>query len=167
MIIEGGKCEGGIESTVCDVTGDVPVILRSGLITREMIKEAVGACDVYSKPVNPNEPVRSPGMKYKHYAPHCETALFNENQLDEVLKKYKSYESAGKKPYILCENSIAQHFEGCNLLLLGENEKQMAANLYSKLHEGEIVADIIIGIEPEKKDGIMTGVINRLTRACR
>ena len=39
LILDGGECEGGIESTVCDVTGDIPVVLRPGLITREMIAE--------------------------------------------------------------------------------------------------------------------------------
>ena len=44
LILDGGECIGGIESTVCDVTGDIPVILRPGLITREVIASIVGGC---------------------------------------------------------------------------------------------------------------------------
>ena len=47
LILDGGECQGGIESTVCDCTGDIPVVLRAGLISREMIEEVVGACDEY------------------------------------------------------------------------------------------------------------------------
>ena len=64
VVLQGGKCEGGIESTVLDCTGDFPVILRSGLVTREMIEKVAGRCGeyVYKEGVA----ARSPGLKYKH-----------------------------------------------------------------------------------------------------
>ena len=61
VILDGGKCSGGIESTVLDVTKPVPVILRSGLVTAEMIKRVVGACEYVQNAGD--DVVRSPGMK--------------------------------------------------------------------------------------------------------
>jgi L-threonylcarbamoyladenylate synthase len=61
LILDGGKCSGGIESTVLDVTGEVPRILRAGLITREMIIEVCGACDIAQH--KQTDKVKSPGVK--------------------------------------------------------------------------------------------------------
>ena len=66
LILDGGTCVGGIESTVCDVTGEIPVILRPGLITREMIADVVGACEEYTPNLERGEKVKSPGVLYKH-----------------------------------------------------------------------------------------------------
>lgn len=67
-IIDGGECLYGLESTVVDCTGDVPVILRPGAVTASMIKEVCG--DVrFGDKIKEGETPRSPGMKYRHYAP--------------------------------------------------------------------------------------------------
>lgn len=164
LILEGGKCVGGIESTVCDVTGDVPMILRSGLITREMIAEVVGACDVYT--MKEGEKPRSPGMAYKHYSPSCRTLLFKSSEFHKIIEIYKSEQNKGNSPFILCEGKIADKLAGYNILNLGYTSEDIASNLYYALRDGEKKADIIIAIEPENQDGIMVGVMNRLTRAC-
>ena len=72
LILDGGRCEGGIESTVLDCTGETPQILRAGLVTQEMIASVVGDCGVYH--MRAGEKPKSPGMAYKHYAPGCRTA---------------------------------------------------------------------------------------------
>ena len=66
LILDGGDSEGGIESTVCDVTGAVPVVLRPGLITREQIAAVVGECEEYVPDFSKTEKVKSPGLLYKH-----------------------------------------------------------------------------------------------------
>ncbi len=164
LILDGGRCSGGIESTVCDVTGEIPVVLRSGLISMEMIADVVGRCDTYIPKAG--EQVRSPGMKYKHYAPKCSTLLFEFNQLDEALLEFRRLLEQGKRVLILCEKEIGYLFPKESVLNLGATETEMAANLYQLLHEGEKRADVLIGIVPKKHDGIMAGVINRLSKAC-
>ena len=163
LILEGGKCEGGIESTVLDVTGATPLILRSGLVTREMIINVVGACEYADKPVG--KEVRSPGMKYTHYKPKCETVLFEKNQLDLAQSLYNSYVSDGKTPYFMCDNVTANSLNG-NKLLLGVSSEEIASNLYYKLLEGEKIADVIIAISPDRYDGVYLGVMNRLVKSC-
>ena len=161
VILDGGKCSGGIESTVLDCTGEIPVILRSGLITREMIKKIAGDCGEYI-PVH-GEKVRSPGMKYRHYSPNCKTMLFSFDEREKAVEEYKKTEKA----YILCDNTTAKLIDVERILRLGETEDEIASNLYLKLREGENKADVIIAIAPEKKGGVMAGVMNRLTKACK
>ena len=163
LILDGGKCEGGIESTVLDVTTEMPTILRSGLVTAEMIKSVVGKCE-YSKNLSTDK-LRSPGCKYSHYNPKCKTAFFDRNDIENAVKLYREYENNGKKPYFLCDNEIAGKVGG-NILNLGCTGEEIASNLYDKLLEGEKIADIIIGISIDTGTDIDVGIMNRFTKAC-
>ena len=164
LILDGGKCQGGIESTVLDVTEKTPRILRAGLITKEMIEQAVGSCEIAEH--KEGDKVISPGVKYKHYKPRCETALFSESQIDKAIELYKEYENNGKKPYIMCKNGLKERFSGLNVLLLGNNEHEIASSLYDTLLTYENVADVIIAIEMPNETGVYLGIMNRLRKSC-
>lgn len=164
-ILDGGKCSGGIESTVLDCTGEVPCVLRSGLITREMIARVVGSCDEYI--MKDGERVRSPGMKYKHYSPRCETKLFTYDERLTAFELCKTKIAEGIKVFLLCDSETAEQTDIKNILCLGQTEIEIASNLYDKLREGEEIADFIIGIAPQKQDGVMVGVMNRMSKACK
>lgn len=165
LILDGGKCSGGIESTVLDCTGDTPMILRSGLVTKEMIEKVAGECGVYV--LKQGEKAKSPGLMYKHYSPNCKTILFDSNRIDEALYEYEKSIKSGVKTYILCDDNTAKHLGVENVLNLGKDETEIASNLYYKLREGEAVAEYIIAITPAFSGGVMQGVINRLTKACK
>ncbi|MBQ9713743.1 MAG: threonylcarbamoyl-AMP synthase [Clostridia bacterium] len=164
LILDGGSSVGGIESTVCDVTGDVPVILRPGLITKEQIAAVVGACEEYAPQLVEGEKVKSPGVLYKHYSPRCKTLLFN--TAEEGLKAYRLMKET--RVAVLCEDFVAGQFvkAGAVVLNLGRTEQEMAARLYGLLRDAEKICDVLIAVEPNKKDGVMTGVLNRLRKAC-
>lgn len=168
LILDGGKSSGGIESTVLDCTGSVPCVLRSGLITREMIAEVAGDCTTFVP--KDGEKVRSPGMKYKHYSPNCRTMLFDYANAFRALEEYNGQRSAGVKAFIMCDDDCRRNFFGCvpesDVLMLGKTADEIASNLYFKLREGEKTADLIIAVAPKEQDGIMVGVMNRLTKAC-
>ncbi|MBR2498680.1 MAG: threonylcarbamoyl-AMP synthase [Clostridia bacterium] len=164
LILDGGKSSGGIESTVLDVTGSVPRILRAGLITKEMIEEVVGACEIaYHKD---GDKVKSPGVKYTHYKPLCETMLFEQSQLDLVEIEYEKAIKQGKVPYVMCTDEVAEKFSDKNLLKLGLTPEQVASNLYDKLLEGEKKADLIIAVAMPDEMGVNMGVMNRLRKSC-
>ncbi len=164
LILDGGKCSGGIESTVLDCTGTVPRILRAGLITKEMIIEAVGACEIAEH--KETDRVRSPGVKYRHYRPKCETALFKEDELEKAKALYVEWKNLGKRPFIMCSNSVTGLLNGYDILNLGTTGEEIASNLYDKLLEGEKIADIIIAIEMPREDGVYLGILNRLRKSC-
>lgn len=164
LILDGGKCDGGIESTVLDVTGSVPRILRAGLITKEMIEETVGACEIAEH--KEGDRVRSPGVKYRHYRPRCETALVDYGDVAAAEGLYNRALTENKVPFIMCDDKTAQRFAGKNVLKLGDTSEKIAANLYDKLLEGEKVADIIIAVAMPDEKGINLGIMNRLKKSC-
>ncbi len=164
LILDGGKCTGGIESTVLDVTGEVPRILRAGLITKEMIEKVCGKCEIAEH--KDGDKVKSPGVKYKHYRPRCETALFNPDQIDQAIELYDSQSKAGKTVYIMCSDALSKKFNGKNVLNLGKSGEEIASNLYDKLLEGEKKADLIIAISMESESGVYMGIMNRLRKSC-
>ena len=81
-----------------------------------------------------------------------------------VAKAYLA--GQGARVYVLCGDEVKDLFPSDKILDLGKTETEMAANLYELLHEGEKIADVILAVEPKKKDGVMAGVINRLSKAC-
>lgn len=92
-IVDGGPCSVGVESTVVDMTGEWPKILRPGAITEEMIAEAVGCAETDGATLHglaAGERPRAPGMKYRHYAPKAPVQLFEgppDNTAQAVLEQ--------------------------------------------------------------------------------
>jgi L-threonylcarbamoyladenylate synthase len=166
LILDGGDSVGGIESTVCDVTGDVPVILRPGLITREQIAAVVGDCKEYTPDFSKKEKVKSPGVLYKHYSPRCETVLFATEQVEQAVARCVEEQEKGKRVAVLCEEGMAHLFQGVTVLNLGKTDMEMANRLYGALRQSEKICDILIAVEPRQKEGVMVGVLNRLRKAC-
>lgn len=168
LILDGGSCVGGIESTVCDVTGEIPVILRPGLVTKEMIAEVVGSCGEYTPDFSKGEKAKSPGVLYKHYSPRCQTALYTAGQTKEATLACAQAQKQGKRVAVLASEALRSVFVGLGVefLSLGTTETEMAASLYLKLREAEKLCDTLIAIEPNKTDGVMVGVLNRLRKAC-
>ncbi len=161
LILDGGACSGGIESTVLDCTGKIPQILREGLVTREMIAAVAGDCLVYKR--KEGEKPKSPGMAYKHYAPRCKTAYCH--SAAEAKALYAKESEQNGKPCILCESKAAAELAGYDVLDLGGTGEAMAQRLYALLREGERRCTLLIGIEPTLRGGVMQGVLNRFTRA--
>lgn len=82
-IVDAGSCEFGLESTVIDATGDEPLILRPGAITEAQIRSVTGAVAGSSGPADPEQAPRSPGMKYRHYAPQARVLIAEGATADE------------------------------------------------------------------------------------
>ncbi len=168
LVLDGGACVGGIESTVCDVTGETPVILRPGLVTREQIAAVVGDCLEYTPDFSKGERVKSPGVLYKHYSPRCKTALYTQEELDDAFLALTKAKGEGTRVCVLCERRWVQIFSaaGFTVLDLGGTEGEMASRLYELLRLAEKQCDLLVAIEPEERGGVTTGVLNRLRKAC-
>ena len=100
MILDGGACHFGVESTIVDCTEDVPIILRPGAITKEMLEELFPVVKIDRAIVGDNVVPKAPGMKYKHYAPKANMILFegsSAKMADAIASKMADYEREGKK----------------------------------------------------------------------
>ena len=108
-IIDGGPCEIGIESTVIDLTGEIPMILRPGYMTAEDFQDRLGMPVIMDpalnkKPEDPDFHPKAPGMKYKHYAPKAPMIIFEgdeEKVLEAIEREKNQHEMEGEKVVVL------------------------------------------------------------------
>src|SRR5699024_6604304 len=105
LIINGGKTGVGLESTVLDCTGDVPIVLRYGSITSEMIEKALNITLPSTKTKTDQSP-KSPGLKYKHYIPTI-PLLLEKGRPKDVKHTILSYKEAAQKDGLLLKDSTA------------------------------------------------------------
>ena len=143
MIIDGGAVGIGVESTIVDVSGEIPTLLRPGAITIEMLRETLGQVDidpVILGPVSGDIKPKAPGMKYRHYAPKADMTLV-EGDMDKVVayinEQTKKAEAEGKKVGIICTEESQDMYQGGNLEVIGsrEHEETVAHNLFAVLRD--------------------------------
>ena len=173
MIIDGGAIEIGIESTIVDMTSDVPMILRPGYVTADMIRDVLG--DVSFDPtVLAHSTVqgrpKAPGMKYRHYAPKAELTIF-EGDNDRVVEKINELagenERKGLKVGILSSTENEHRYTSGEVVVVGSrcDEHEVAAHLFDVLrHFDHIDVDIILS-EGFAEDSFGQAVMNRLIKA--
>ena len=126
LIIDGGESIVGIESTVLDITGETPVVLRPGAVTAEMIASVLGG-DVKSHSGKVLAAAPAPGMKYKHYAPSCECVVAND--IASAVECYVKEQKAGKTPVILCRGEHTGELGGCRFIDLGRGDAEVCRNI--------------------------------------
>ncbi|MBQ2664728.1 MAG: threonylcarbamoyl-AMP synthase [Clostridia bacterium] len=166
-IIDGGACDVGVESTIVDFTGDKPEILRPGGVTYDDLK-AVGLDIIINKnilkSIGANEVPKSPGMKYKHYAPNAEVTVV-EGEKDAVQKKIKELLKGvdGKTAGVLA--MYGAEYDDAVILTAGESNREYAKNLFSALREFDNLGVEIVFAEFCEKDGYGLAVKNRLYKA--
>lgn len=142
IIIDGGKCSFGLESTVVDLSGERPIILRPGAISYFALKEVLGDIE-YSKAVVEGltgTVPRSPGMKYKHYAPEAKLIIVKgriDKRIDKINEMKKKLEFKGHNVGILCFYETAHNFDSQYKLILGSmfDAKECGRNLFSILRK--------------------------------
>lgn len=165
-IVDGGRCEVGLESTVLLMTGETPRILRPGFITKNQIESVIGKVDIDEavlSPIKNGESPASPGMKYKHYSPKAKVIIINAD-----LKDYIDYANSykGEGAYALCFDEDAE-FININKVTYGKQNDYVsqAANLFDKLRKLDDLGATTILARMPKSEGVGLAVLNRLLRA--
>lgn len=174
MIIDGGPVGIGVESTIVDVSGEVPAVLRPGAITMEMLKRVLGEVTIDPAILGPMaEGVRpkAPGMKYKHYAPKADLTLVEAERWEDmalaVNRLAQEKLEAGFKVGIICTDESRGLYSGGMIRSIGfrENPASVAHNLYALLREFDDLAVDYIFSESFSQDDIGQAIMNRLSKA--
>lgn len=174
-VIDGGRTQIGLESTVVKVIDEVPVILRPGKVTPEQIRDVIGdvAIDknVFSQ-VGENEIVESPGMKHRHYAPVTKCQLiYSKDEKDlifEMNKRIKKYRGdVAVIGFTEHKGEIIVSKERYLDVGSKDNLDEFARNIYSALRKADEFRPEIILIEGMEKYGIGFAIMNRLLRTCQ
>lgn len=159
LILDDGACQVGIESTVLDLTVDVPTILRPGAVTADMLLDVVGQVSQNGKII---KVAKAPGMKYTHYAPKVDTVTAV--NIDHAVNEYDKQASLGKNPVIVARDIYRDTLKDRNLISLGVTIEDYTRNIYSALHTAEKEYDYII-VEELHGSGLEASVMNRVTKA--
>ncbi|MBR6641857.1 MAG: threonylcarbamoyl-AMP synthase [Clostridia bacterium] len=170
-IIDGGKCEVGIESTVVKVENGGVRILRPGRITKEDIESIVSSVILDEHilgEVKENEKVLSPGMKYRHYAPKTKCIMIYSENNESMVNRINEIANEYSKATVICSRENKDKYVGKEILDYGSktNLEEISSNIFSMLRNADKNESDIILIEGIESKGIGLAIMNRLIRAC-
>lgn len=167
-IVDGGEVGIGLESTIVDLTGERPVILRPGYITLDMVRSVTGEAEVDQGLIAEDSSVRpkAPGMKYRHYAPRADLQIV-EGPMEQVISYINEQCAAPGKTGVICTEETKEHYHAGDVKCIGSrrDELSIASHLFAILREFD--EDQVDRIYSESFDtpGLGQAVMNRLLKA--
>ncbi|MCR5557529.1 MAG: threonylcarbamoyl-AMP synthase [Butyrivibrio sp.] len=172
MIIDGGQVGIGLESTIVDLTSEVPMILRPGYITAEMLKDVLGEITIDRTIIDSTSTQRpkAPGMKYRHYAPKGELTIVQGSQ-DQVVEyinsRTKEAVSQGKRVGVIGTDATKNLYDAEIVKSVGsrDDEKTIAHELFKVLREFDDENIDVMFSESFDDSGIGQAIMNRLLKA--
>ena len=173
MIIDGGDVGIGLESTIIDVTGEIPTILRPGFIPQEILEKMLGEVKVDKASVSKmeeGEQPKAPGMKYRHYAPKASLTVVRGDtssvvrKINELVKKAQL---EGKKSGVICTRETMKLYTNGEVKCIGsrDDEVEIALNLYRVLREFDSTDVDVIYSEAFEGGSLGQAIMNRLLKA--
>ena len=162
----------GLESTIVDLTEEIPTILRPGYISLEMVQAVLGEAKMDKGLISSDSNIhpKAPGMKYRHYAPHADLQLV-EGETDKVVETInalvKEKLAEGKKVGVICTDETKDRFPQGEVRSVGlrAKEETIAHNLFAVLREFDDLDVDCIYSESFSKDHLGQAIMNRLTKA--
>lgn len=164
FIVDGGACRVGLESTVIDLTVTPPTILRPGGVTHEQLTDLLGDVCGYKKGDSDESAPKSPGMKYRHYAPTADMTVYQGANCREEIKK-EILTCTKKKIYILTAGDFK--YESVYSINCGKTPEEYSKNLFDALRQADNCgAQVIFAEFPFATGGIATALGNRIYKSC-
>ena len=171
IIVDGGQADYGIESTVVDLTVKPPMILRPGGVTPEELRKIIPQIEIDNAVIDASDKrvPKSPGQKYKHYAPEAECYTFA-GRLPSVVAEInrKIQQEKGKKIAVLATDETVEDYKGAYIVInLGSRENliEVAHNLFEALRKCDDEKVDLIYAEGFELRGLGVGIMNRLLKA--
>lgn len=172
-VLDGGATGIGLESTVLDMSEELPVILRPGGITKEEIAETVGKVYIDPGLYDTKQVPKAPGMKYTHYSPRAQVILVQgtpENTARCIREMVKEYDSCGKKVGLLLTTETWEKIKNIKVFYhknIGSrhNLLTVAHLIYSELRNCDKAGVDVILTETYEEQGLGTALMNRLLKS--
>ncbi|MDO8556082.1 MAG: L-threonylcarbamoyladenylate synthase [Nanoarchaeota archaeon] len=162
-IIDGGKTNHGIESTVLDITTQPPTLLRPGSITKEQLEQVIGTITLHPHLKTPTKKTKkpaSPGMKYRHYSPTAPVILVIGKKAHERLTLLaQTYRKKGKNVGIISTKRITPE------TVIIKHPKHYAQQLYAAFRRFDAEKKDVILVEGIAEQGLGLSIMNRITKA--
>lgn len=172
MIIDGGEVNIGLESTIIDLTGEVPTILRPGYVTQDMLTETLGLVDMDRTILDANsrQAPKAPGMKYRHYAPKGNLSIVEgepERVVSYINERISALQKEGRKTGVIATDETVARYHGDDIKSVGSrrDEKVIARHLFRILREFDDDNVEVMFTESFETAGIGQAIMNRLLKA--
>ncbi len=167
LIVDGGACKVGVESTIVDLTEDRPRLLRPGGITPEQLLDVLGDLVVdkaVTAQIDKDAVVKAPGMKYKHYAPQSEVIIVAGSS-EKAAKYIRAHFAPSDR--VLCFEEELPLYEGCAPLAYGKESdvSTLSAGLFAALRQLDDPAIGTVYARCPEGGGVAYAVQNRLKKA--
>lgn len=166
LIVDSGPCAVGIESTVIDLSGAKPRILRPGMIHSAQIKKHLPEL-ADSLDTAKSETLKSPGLLQKHYSPRARLLIAHWRDNDELLAFAKTISRDLSQVHVLAYDKIPTDEHFGRVSLIPHDPEAYARALYSELHQSDVLGAQFIIVEEPPATPEWEGVRDRLTRAAR
>ncbi len=170
LILDGGPCRVGIESTVLDLTGKRPMVLRPGAVTQEQIEKLIGPVDLFEGAVGKRKASASPGLQARHYSPRTAAHWFG---LEDWIRLPALLRRAGKRGVALLARRVPPTLNRRSFaskivfLRMPKAADAYARRLYAALHEADALGSGAIWIEDPGLQSAWQAVRDRIHRAAR
>ena len=172
MILDGGAVGIGLESTIVDVSGPEPIILRPGYVTQEMLEKVLGKVELDQTILDGTTAQRpkAPGMKYRHYAPKGELSIVEgseETVVEHINSLCARAAAAGKKTGVIATDETFARYTADSVKSVGsrEDEEAIAHSLYRILREFDDEEVEVMYTESFSSYGMGQAIMNRLLKA--
>ncbi len=172
MIIDGGEVPIGLESTIVDLTEEIPTILRPGYISRDMLAQVVGPVQMDQGLTSEDESVRpkAPGMKYRHYAPKAPLYIVEgsrQDVIDKINKLSAEEYKAGGRAGVIATDETAGSYAHAVIRSIGSRSEELsiAQHLYAILREFDHLKVSVIYSESFETPQMGPAIMNRLMKA--
>lgn len=172
MLLDGGQVGIGVESTIVDLTEEIPVILRPGHVTQEMLQDVLGevCLDPTMLDAASTQAPKAPGMKYRHYAPKGELAIVAGEPgavVAKIQQLLKEDAEKGWKTGVIVSQEETQLYEADSVKVTGKREDMaaVARNLFRILREFDDEQVERMYVQAFSQDGIGQAVMNRMLKA--
>ncbi|MCH5267933.1 MAG: threonylcarbamoyl-AMP synthase [Lachnospiraceae bacterium] len=174
MIIDGGEVGIGLESTIVDLTTEIPLVLRPGYITMDMLRDVVGEImldpAVDSRERKPDIVAKAPGMKYRHYAPKGQLIII-EGEIQRVIScihgLVQEKQQNGYRVAVIATEETKGAYPADIVYSIGsrKSEGSIAAGLYDILREMDHLGAEYIFAESFEDDSLGQAIMNRMLKA--
>ena len=172
MILDGGEVGIGLESTIVDLTEEVPTILRPGYINQEMLAEVLGEVrmDPGIAEKGDKRPPKAPGMRYRHYAPRAELTIVDgdaKDVVDRINSLVRQASEEGKKAGVIATAETKDRYRADLVLSIGDrtDEDGIARHLFDILRQFDETDVDVIYSESFSTPRLGQAIMNRLLKA--
>jgi L-threonylcarbamoyladenylate synthase len=165
LIVDGGPCQVGIESTVLDLTASPPRVLRPGMIPEQTLRAVIGEVSGARSGVSGEEPPRSPGLLRKHYAPRARLMVLSWRDGADLKYQISNFKFEMSRSHIIAHSRIPSPENLGRVSVIPREPAAFARAIYAELHQCDEAGAELIVVEAPPDTSEWSAIADRLRRA--